>query len=129
MNIYPELFGFAEEVEANWENNESVDWQEAEDLVTMLERMPQEDRGELQFILDYAEANDDWDSGVVAEWPSIISSYLDVGDKIYSYRPHGENWEVIGTQPSGNEDWVGTVSTETAAQGFVAFLSGALVPA
>lgn len=87
MNTYPELVDFAVEVEANWENNESVDWQEAEDLVAMLEQMPHEDRGKLQSILDYAEANDDWDSGVVAEWPSIVSSYLETSDKIYSYRP------------------------------------------
>jgi hypothetical protein len=124
MNTYPALFELAGNLDDNWISRKGVDWQEAEDLMAESSKMDAADRGELQAILDYADEEDDWDSEEVAGWPAQIMEYLDCGDKHYIYRSDGENWEVVGVHPSGTEDWVGTVSTETAAEGFIGFLNG-----
>lgn len=127
MNTYPNLYELAQRLDSEWEAREAVDWQQAEDLVAEVRKMSPDDCGELQAIVDYADEEDEWDSEVVAGWPEAIESYLDTGDKHYTYRSDGENWEVFGVHMSGNEDWSGTVCTETMAEGFVALLSGSLV--
>ncbi len=119
MNTYPDLYRFAGELDEAWEENEGVDWQEAEDLVAMVQAMNPDDRGELQTILDYAEEEDEWDCDEVSSWPARITDYLDQPDKEYRYRPDGEDWEVYGVFMSGNEDWVATVVTETVAETLV----------
>lgn len=116
MNTYPDLYDLASELDSIWSEKESVDWQEAEDLVAQIRQMAPDDLGELQAILDYADANDDWDSGEVASWPERIVLGLDSSGKDYQYRPAGDEWEVVGVYMSGREDWVGTVDTETLAQ-------------
>lgn len=122
MNTYPDLYRFAGELDEAWEENEGVEWQEAEDLVSMIQAMDPDDRGELQDILDYATDEDEWDCDEVSEWPSRVMSSLDDSDKDYRYRPDGEDWEVYGVYMSGNEDWVATVVTETVAEMLVANL-------
>lgn len=116
MNTYPDLYRFAGELDEAWEENEGVEWQEAEDLVSMIQTMDPDDLGELQAILDYATDEDEWDCDEVSGWPSRVMSSLDDSDKVYRYRPDGEDWEVYGVYMSGNEDWVATVVTETVAE-------------
>ena len=129
MKTYEKLYQAASQLERNWEEREGVDWQEAEDLIGELFNMEISDRGELQGILTYAAANDEWDSEEVAGWPQAITLYLEMSDKDYTYRSDGENWEVYGYHMSGEEDWAGTVCTETAAIGFVDLLCGRLTKA
>lgn len=115
MNIYADLYRFAGELEEAWKENEGVEWQEAEDLVHQIEKIAEDDRDDLQMILNYAEAEDEWDCDEVATWPMRVMSSLEDSDKEYRYRPDGESWEVYGVYMSGTEDWVATVDTESVA--------------
>jgi len=116
MNTYPDLYRFAGELDEGWEENEGVDWQEAEDLVAMVQAMDPDDLDDLQMILNYADEEDEWDCDEVSSWPQRIISSLEQSDKDYRYRPDGENWEVYGVYMSGEEDWTATVVTETVAE-------------
>ena len=115
MNTYPDLYRFAGELEKAWEERERVEWQEAEDLVHQIEKMAKEDRDDLQAILNYADAEDEWNCEEVSIWPKQVMDSLDGSDKDYRYRSSGDEWEVYGVYMSGREDWVATVDTETVA--------------
>ena len=119
LNTYPDLQRFAGELDEAWKENGGVEWQEAEDLVGMIQSMEPGDRGELQDILDYATDEDDWDCDEVATWPARITGYLNQPDRTcrdFRYRADGESWEVYGLFMSGEEEWVATVATETVAE-------------
>lgn len=72
-----ELTVIAKKLDSNWSEEESIDWEEAENLVRCMNQMPEEIKqtAAISQILDYANENSDWDSGEVANWPqSIIDS-------------------------------------------------------
>ena len=124
MNPYETLYNIAESINTSWSEREAVDWSEAEQLVSLCREIDNiKELPGISSIVEYADANNEWDSGVVAEWPDIIISELSEGDKTYSYRASGESWEVFGTFPSGNEDWIATVETETIASNLVKMMN------
>lgn len=116
---YPDLYNLAEDFDENWDENEGVDWDEAEELVQELKKLSPEHRAllpKLSQIIDYAESTKDWDSGEVASWPATIIFELDVSDKQYSYHRDREQWQIYGMNLTGREEWVATVDTETVAR-------------
>lgn len=119
VTAYPDLYNLAGDLDHEWEQNEGVDWNEAEQLIGELKKMDSADIARLPnlaHILKYAEDEDEWDSGEVASWPATITFALDATDKQYSYRPNGEEWLVYGMNLTGREEWVATVDTETVAR-------------
>jgi hypothetical protein len=116
---YPDLYNLAGDFDHDWEENEGVDWDQAEALVSELKKMAPEHRALLPKLLDiikYTDAEDEWDSGEVASFPATIIFELDDSEKHYSYRPEGEKWVVFGMNMTGIEEWVATVDTETVAR-------------
>ncbi len=64
----------AQNCENEWEARESINWQEAEDLIASIKAIPPKVRNlvpELEPIL-YLSAVEEWDSGMVAQWPELI---------------------------------------------------------
>lgn len=126
MQTFEKLFNLAGEIDTSWEERESVDWSEAEQLVALCKDIPVDVRStltEINHILDYVYKVDDWDSGYVSHWPELIQHELTTSDKTYTYRAKDDEWEVYGVFLSGEEDWAGTVSTEKVAQVLVEAMS------
>ena len=122
MKNLQSLFNLAVDLNSNWSENEHINWSDAEMLVqeckkhfASLQAHQLTATTTIADILTYTAANDEWDSGVVANWPDGIIAELENIDKVYGYRSDGECWEVFGESPSG-EDWVGTVDTEAVAK-------------
>ena len=116
---YPDLYNLAGDLDQEWEENEGLDWDEAEALVAELKKMAPEHLAlfpKLVDIIKYTDAEDEWDSGEVASFPATIIFTLDDSDKRYSYRPEGEEWVVYGMNMTGQEEWVATVDTEGVAR-------------
>jgi len=76
-----ELIEFCKEINAYWHSREAVDWNQAEALVRHC-RSHTSNHSEtpltLRQIIDYADAHDDWDSGIVCQWPDEIIAALSV---------------------------------------------------
>lgn len=73
------LTRFCKECNRVWKANEHLEWSDAEDLVGLLKEMknlPKNTKSVADAILKYAKANDDWDSGEVANWPNDILKAL-----------------------------------------------------
>ncbi|WP_273208708.1 hypothetical protein [Marinobacter subterrani] len=73
------LTRLARAINESWEARESVDWQEAEDMIGALQTLDRailDASPDLRDILDYASEEDDWDSGEVATWPTRIEAAL-----------------------------------------------------
>ena len=69
----------AEGINKSWEENESVEWSEAEQLVQEFQKIPSHLLNRMPGVRDilyYAQNNEDWDSGEVANWPVIIKEEL-----------------------------------------------------
>lgn len=68
----------AEEIEQAWSEAQQIDWSEAEQLVQAVIQLPEDEarKPEIIDILEYAAHNDDWESDVVANWPSMITTAL-----------------------------------------------------
>lgn len=66
------LLAMAHVINGDWEDRESVDWQQAEDFVAALRDMCLVGKPIVAAIVDYADSNDDWDSGYVASWPELV---------------------------------------------------------
>ncbi len=118
MKTYEALYNLATAIELDWQQHEAVARSQAEQLVAELkgdvwaEQIP-----EFNDIINYAAAHEDWDSGVVANWPSTIINQLEMSDKAYGYRSgDNDDWVVFGAFFSGEEDIVGHVETETIAE-------------
>lgn len=129
MKNLQSLFKLAVDLNSNWSENEHIDWSDAEMLVqeckkhfASFQTYQITASSKIADILTYTAANDEWDSGVVANWPDEVIAELDSIDKIYDYRSDGDCWEVFGGSPRG-DDWIGTVDTETVAKLFVASLN------
>ncbi len=123
MKTYPSLYELATSINNAWIESNAIDWSEAEQLVRECSQI--EDLSTLpniKAILKYADENDEWDSEIVARWTDEIILDLDSGDKYYLTREKGDYWEVIGILPSGREDWVAVVSTETVANALLVVL-------
>lgn len=64
----------AQHCENEWEAREAINWQEAEDLISSIKAIPPRVRNlvpELEPII-YLSAVEEWDSGMVAQWPEQI---------------------------------------------------------
>jgi|GEM_PF-6457552 len=64
-----------------WAENEAVDWSEAEGLVRMLKALGGYEVHKIQpvsQILNYTLKHDEWDSGEVANWPSMLVESIDL---------------------------------------------------
>lgn len=70
-----------------WEENEKVSFQEAEDLINLVLSSLGKDLPNylnIKEIVDYVRKNEDWDSGIIASWPSVILSDLDKYQPLYN---------------------------------------------
>lgn len=109
------------ELNCEWEASGSIDWQEAEDLHKLLSEFlsntSRQRSAELMEIATYGERESEWDSEYVGNWPALILVALVGSEKHYSYREtDNDSWEVLSTLiDSGEEEWVGTVETESIA--------------
>jgi len=115
---YGELYDLAEQYDNEWEANEGVDWEQAEDLVERLGQMAIEDKTycrRILEILDYTRENDEWDSGEVARFPTLIREDLEGAGKVYSYRQTRDTWTVEGYHLTGEVEWIAEADTETLA--------------
>jgi len=115
---FEKVYQHAVQLNKNWSENESVDWQEAEDFVAELRKMDLAPFPELNGIaehIQYCDENDEWDSGVIANLPDVVISDLESVDKQYAYREKDDNWEVYSVMLTGEEDWVANVVTEAVA--------------
>lgn len=109
----------AETINGHWEAREQVDWSEAEELVSLLEALPEEIKTnnlDIAGILEYVAQYDDWDSGDVANWPATVISFSERCDKAYTYRQVNDNWEVYSLDGTGAQEWKATTETESIAQ-------------
>ncbi|MDC8832845.1 hypothetical protein [Alteromonas gilva] len=123
-----ELHDAAQTFNRRWEENEAIDWSEAEEFVALIKSLPSEiknTRSEIQEILDHTDHNDDWDSDEVANWPELIISFTEDIEKTYDYRADGENWEVFSLDCTGAQEWKATTETESIAIKLVSALQGA----
>ena len=121
------LFELAETIDTEWKSKESLEWSEATQLVLRLRNLPAailDLLPQCKTILNYAETTIDWDGEFVWTWPEVICNELEDSEKLYAYREAGEHWEVYSRTLSGQEEWKGTVETETIAVGLVRLLSG-----
>lgn len=73
------LSSFAAELDADWEEGDSIEWQEVEDLARLTQAAMLTDPSIsdnamilLRSIRDYAVEVDEWDSGEVVQWPERI---------------------------------------------------------
>ena len=72
------LENYAKEVDAKWGSNESVDWSEAESLVRLVKKAHRIAAHEsklysvLNNIIMHTRNFEDWDSGEVGNWPTLI---------------------------------------------------------
>jgi len=118
MSILKTLYKLSKDIDQSWTHREAVDWGEAEQLVSMIGKIPPEQREHLLGfgeILVYAEAHDEWDSQVVGLWPETICKEIDALEKVYRYREEAEWWEVYTISADGNEEWKATVGSEEVA--------------
>ena len=124
MKPYETLYNLAESINTSWSEREAVDWSEAEQLVSLCREIDNiKELPDINSIVEYAASNDEWDSGVVANWPDIIITELESVDKQYTYRETGDKWEVYGIYLTGAEDWVASVETETVASNLVEMMN------
>ncbi len=73
------LSRLASQYHADWLADVSIDWEQAEHLVeacSLLTPETLEHCEHIKGIVDYAAQNDEWDSGDVKEWPTLIISDL-----------------------------------------------------
>ena len=71
--------GLARRCNAEWEAREAIDWQEAEDLIKTIRTIPPKLRAgipDLEPII-YLSHVEEWDSGMVAQWPDQIIKAID----------------------------------------------------
>lgn len=74
------LLKVARYVENEWSFREAIDWDEAEDLHGLIKEFVETNKIEdasLNQIISYGDDVEDWDSGVVAQWPELIIKYLE----------------------------------------------------
>ena len=73
-----DLILLANDINKSWGSRETVDWSEAEQLVSLIKELPERivANTDLVFILEYADANEDWDSGFVGTWPETVVTVL-----------------------------------------------------
>ena len=64
---------------AEWEAREAIDWQEAEDLIKTIRTIPPKLRAEIPDLepIIYLSHVEEWDSGMVAQWPDQIIKAID----------------------------------------------------
>lgn len=60
-----------------WEEDEGLEWQDAEDLVAMIEEIMNDSltrpvRSVFQDIMRHVKSNEDWDCDEVGQWPHRI---------------------------------------------------------
>ena len=125
LTCYPSLYSFAKRLNEAWEENEGLDWQEAEDLVSML-RKTETDNGaasELEVlrseILAYCDDNEDWDSGEVARWPNLIMIALDYNSAGLMKENIDDGCQVFDLRLSGKKEWVASFNQENLAIVFI----------
>lgn len=71
--------GMARRCNAEWEAREAIDWQEAEDLIKTIRTIPPKLRAEIPELepIIYLSHVEEWDSGMVAQWPDQIIRAID----------------------------------------------------
>lgn len=77
MQTLTAIQALAEEIDTSWEELGRLDWSEAEQLVTQLRQLDAatlKKYPELAQIIAYADSYEDWDSGYVVTWPTLIMS-------------------------------------------------------
>ena len=75
VNTMNSIFRFAQAVDQDWQDNQAIDWSQAEALVDSLRsieaavviKLPG-----ITSIIDYAVNTEDWDSCYVASWPGTV---------------------------------------------------------
>ena len=73
------IFRYALSIDQDWQENQAIDWDQAETLVGLLRsieagvviKLPG-----VASIIDYAANAEDWDSGYVASWPGVVMDDL-----------------------------------------------------
>ena len=128
MEQLRKLFEYSQQLNSSWDENESIDWSEAESLVEQCKSIPLNDRLQMKPVLElisYAEKNEDWDSGEVGRWPDIVCSEIEALPPAYEYREDGDVWEVFASYKSGSQEWRATTETELLAKTLVEVLNPA----
>lgn len=112
-------------IEEGWEDNESIDWSEAEqihrNLTAMLARLPQITCDAMPIcaeIAAYCDQNDEWDSGSIATMPMEIWKEMSNIDQL-TYSPAAgrtDRWAILSYNLCGEETDLGFVKTERLAE-------------
>jgi hypothetical protein len=112
-NPYQNLIFFMQLCEQKWSAREQVCWNDASTLVQMLTYEPLRSAApEITKICKWAEASDDWDSGVVANLPTELTALIKAD---YFTRHHTDGVAVIGLYFGTIEQIVAVVPTEELA--------------
>jgi len=123
MKTYEALYDYALALQSRWQANTGIAIAEYMPLAAMCAEITDTtDLPDIAALVHYANHVDDWNAKVVCQWPNQVITELEDSDKQYTYRAKGDDWEVYGVHLSGQEDWAGTVSTETLALGLVSIL-------
>ncbi len=112
-NPFQELIFFMQICEQKWSAREQVCWNDASTLVQMLTYEPLRSAAPaITEICKWAEASDDWDSGVVANLPAELTKLIKAD---YFTRHHNDGVAVIGLYFGTVEQIVAVVPTEDLA--------------
>jgi hypothetical protein len=112
-NPYQELIFFIQLCEAKWSAREQVCWEDASTLIQLLTCEPLRSAvKEITDICEWAEENDDWDSGIIANLPTELTALIKAD---YFIRTHNDGVAVIGLYFGTIEQKVAVVPTEDLA--------------
>jgi hypothetical protein len=122
-NSYPELYSFARDVQSKWEEKDSIDWQDAEDLIQRLRNTRQDEKLEpmRSEILAYCDDNEDWDSEDADKWPSRIMGALESTSAGLMTEQIDDECHVFNLRLSGKKEWTASFTTENLAIVFISF--------
>ena len=76
-NLLYQLRSKAKYVNQTWSDKESIDWQEAEDLINVANGISKEilhSLPRITLMLEHAQCEDDWDIEIVGQWPNDIET-------------------------------------------------------
>jgi len=77
----------------------------------------------LLVIIEYLNGNDEWEESTLRQFPELIMTELDEGEKVYRYHGTHEQWEVYSIAPSGTINWAANVISEDIAKSLITSLN------